>query len=158
MSNVRTIEGDLAVRNLRFVIVAARFNDFVVERLVQGAIDTLLRHGATDKQIELVRVPGCFDMPLVARKLGRSRRYDAIIALGAVIKGQTAHFDYVAGECASGLARAAADTGVPVAFGVLTTETLEQAIDRAGAKAGNKGADAALTAIEMVNLLRRIEA
>ncbi len=157
MSNVRTIEGDLAVRNLRFAIVAARFNDFVVDRLVQGAIDTLVRHGATDKQIELVRVPGCFDLPLVVRRLAQSRRHDAIVALGAVIKGQTAHFDYVAGECASGLARVGADTGVPVAFGVLTTETLEQAIDRAGAKAGNKGADAALAALEMANLLLRLD-
>ncbi len=158
MENIRIIEGELVARDLRFAIVAARFNDFVVEALVRGAVDALRRHGATEKLIELVRVPGCYDMPLVARRLAATRRYDAIIALGVVIRGQTAHFDFVAGECASGLARASQDSGVPVAFGVLTTETLEQAIDRAGAKAGNKGADAAVSVIEMVNLLRRIEA
>lgn len=158
MENIRIIEGELVARDLRFAIVAARFNDFVVEALVRGAVDALRRHGAAEKLIELVRVPGCYDMPLVARRLAATRRYDAIIALGVVIRGQTAHFDFVAGECASGLARASQDSGVPVAFGVLTTETLEQAIDRAGAKAGNKGADAAVSAIEMVNLLRRIEA
>lgn len=157
MDNIRILEGELVARDLRFAIVAARFNDFVVDPLVRGAVDALKRHGASEKLIELVRVPGAYDMPLAVRRLAGSKRYDAIIALGAVIRGQTPHFDYVAGECASGLARVAHDTGVPVAFGVLTTETLEQAIDRAGAKAGNKGADAALTAIEMVNLLRRIE-
>ncbi|MFO1377696.1 MAG: 6,7-dimethyl-8-ribityllumazine synthase [Steroidobacteraceae bacterium] len=158
MDNIKTIEGDLVARDLRFAIVAARFNDFVVDALVRGAVDALRRHGAAEKLIELVRVPGCYDMPLAVRRLASTRRYDAIVALGAVIRGQTAHFDFVAGECASGLARASQDSGVPVSFGVLTTETLEQAIDRAGAKAGNKGADAAVSAIEMVNLLRRIEA
>lgn len=158
MDNIKVIEGDLLARDLRFVIVASRFNDFVVDGLVRGAVDALKRHGAADKQIELVRVPGAYDMPLVARRLAQTRRYDAIIALGAVIRGQTAHFDYVAGECASGLARVSNEAGVPVAFGVLTTETVEQAVDRAGGKAGNKGADAALSAIELVNLLRRIEA
>lgn len=158
MDNIRTIEGDLVARDLRFAIVAARFNDFVVDALVRGAVDALRRHGAAEKLIELVRVPGCYDMPLAVRRLAATRRYDAIIALGVVIRGQTAHFDFVAGECASGLARASQDSGVPVSFGVLTTETLEQAIDRAGAKAGNKGADAAVSVIEMVNLLRRIEA
>ena len=157
MTGVRRIEGDLAARDARIAIVAARFNDFVVERLVQGALDALLRHGAAEKNLELVRVPGCFDMPLAVRRLAQSRRYDAIVALGAVIKGETAHFDYVAGECAAGLARAAADTGVPVGFGVLTCQTMEQAIDRAGGKAGNKGADAALAALEMSNLLKRLE-
>ncbi|MGH8189033.1 MAG: 6,7-dimethyl-8-ribityllumazine synthase [Steroidobacteraceae bacterium] len=157
IDNIKTVEGDLQCRELRFAILAARFNDFIVEQLVRGAVDALKRHGAGDKQIELVRVPGAFDMPLVARKLAQSRKYDAIVALGAVIKGATAHFDYVAGECAGGLARVAQETGVPIAFGVLTTETIEQAIERAGAKAGNKGADAAITAIELANLLRRIE-
>ena len=157
MSGIRRLEGDLAARDARIAIVAARFNDFVVERLVQGALDALLRHGAAEKNLELVRVPGCFDMPLVVRRLAQSRRYDAIVALGAVVKGETAHFDYVAGECAAGLARAAADSGVPVGFGVLTCETMEQAIDRAGGKAGNKGADAALAALEMSNLLKRLE-
>ena len=153
----KIIEGELLVRDLRFAILAARFNDFVVEPLVRGALDALKRHGATEKQIEIVRVPGAFDMPIVARKLALSRRYEALIALGAVIRGQTPHFDFVAGECASGIARVALESGVPIAFGVLTTDTVEQAIDRAGGKAGNKGADAALTALEMANLLRRMD-
>lgn len=157
MPDLRKLEGDLVARDLRFAIVAARFNDFVVDRLVDGAVDALVRHGASEKNIELIRVPGAFDMPLAVRKAAQSRRYDAIVALGAVIKGATAHFDYVAGECSSGLARAALDTGVPVGFGVLTTDTLEQAIDRAGAKAGNKGADAALAALEMANLLKKLD-
>jgi len=158
METPRVIEGDLQARDLRFAILASRFNEFVVDRLVQGALDLLRRHGVSEKQIDVVRVPGAFDMPLVARKLAVSRRYDAIVALGAVIRGQTAHFDYVAGECASGLARVSSDTGVPVTFGVLTTETTEQAVDRAGGKAGNKGADAAASAVELVTLLRRLEA
>ena len=153
----KMIEGELLARDLRFVVVAARFNDFVVESLLRGALDALKRHGAAEKQIEIVRVPGAFDIPLVARKLALSRRFDAVIALGAVVRGQTAHFDYVAGECASGLSRIALESGVPVAFGVLTTDTMEQAVDRAGGKAGNKGADAALAAIEMANLLRRLD-
>ncbi|HEY7638266.1 MAG TPA: 6,7-dimethyl-8-ribityllumazine synthase [Steroidobacteraceae bacterium] len=157
MDNIKTVEGDLQCRELRFAILAARFNDFIVEQLIRGATDALKRHGAADKQIEIVRTPGAYDMPLVARKLAQSRKYDAIVALGAVIKGATAHFDYVAGECASGLARVAQETGVPIAFGVLTTDSIEQAIERAGTKAGNKGADAAVTAIELANLLRRIE-
>jgi 6,7-dimethyl-8-ribityllumazine synthase len=157
MDNLKIIEGDLLARDLRFAILAARFNDFVVDGLVRGAVDALRRHGAAEKNIELVRVPGCYDMPLVARKLAAGGRYDAIVALGCVIRGQTAHFDFVAGECSSGLARVQQETGVPVAFGVITTENLEQAIDRAGAKAGNKGADAAVCAIELVNLLRKVE-
>ena len=157
MSPLKIIEGDLQVRELRFVILASRFNDFIVDSLIRGAVDMLRRHGAGDHQVEIVRAPGAFDLPVVARKLALSRRYDAIIALGAVIKGSTAHFDYVAGECAGGLARVANDTGVPVAFGVLTTDTIEQAVERAGTKAGNKGADAAVTALELANLLRKIE-
>jgi 6,7-dimethyl-8-ribityllumazine synthase len=157
MDSIKTFEGDLQVRDLRFAILAARFNDFIVEQLVRGAIDTLRRHGAANEQVHLIRAPGAYDLPLVARKLALSGHYDAIIALGAVIKGVTAHFDYVSGECASGLARAAQESGVPVAFGVLTTDNLEQAIERAGTKAGNKGSDAALTALELANLLRQIE-
>lgn len=153
----RILEGDLQARDLRFAILVSRFNEFVVEPLLRGALDTLRRHGASDKQIDIVRVPGAYDMPLVARRLAQSRRYDAIVAVGAVIRGQTPHFDYVAGECAAGLARVAAESGVPVAFGVLTTENAEQAMDRSGGKAGNKGADAAASAIELVNLLRRLE-
>jgi 6,7-dimethyl-8-ribityllumazine synthase len=154
----KVTEGDLIVRDLRFALVVSRFNDFVVEPLVRGAVDALRRHGAPEKQIEIVRVPGAFDIPVVARKLAQSRRYEALIALGAVIRGQTPHFDYVAGECASGLARIALESGVPIGFGVLTTDTVEQAVDRAGGKAGNKGTDAALAALEMANLLRRLEA
>jgi 6,7-dimethyl-8-ribityllumazine synthase len=158
MTTLKTIEADLLARDIRIAIVAARFNEFVVTRLVDGAVDVLLRHGASEKNLELVRVPGAFDMPLIVRRLAQSKRYDAIVALGAVIKGETAHFDYVAGECASGVARAALDSGVPVGFGVLTCETFEQAIDRAGGKAGNKGAEAALAALEMANLLKRLDA
>jgi len=153
----KIIEGELLARDLRFAIVAARFNDFVVEPLIRGALDALRRHGVVDKQIDIVRVPGAFDIPIVARKLAQAQRYEALIALGCVIRGQTPHFDYVAGECAGGIARIALESGVPIAFGVLTTDTAEQAVDRAGGKAGNKGADAALVALEMANLLRRLE-
>jgi 6,7-dimethyl-8-ribityllumazine synthase len=157
MTTLKTIEADLLARDIRVAIVAARFNDFVVVRLIEGAVDALVRHGASEKNIEVVRVPGAYEMPLVVKKLALTRRYDAIVALGAVIKGETAHFDYVAGECASGVARAALDSGVPVGFGVLTCETFEQAIDRAGGKAGNKGAEAALAALETHNLLKRLD-
>ena len=152
----KVIEGELLARDLRFALVAARFNEFVVEALVRGALDALKRHGVLEKQIEIVRIPGAFEMPVVVRKLALSQRYDAIITLGAVIRGQTPHFDYVAGECASGIGRIALESGIPIAFGVLTTDTVEQAVDRAGGKAGNKGADCALVAIEMANLLRRL--
>jgi len=147
-------EGVLA-HDFRFVIVAARFNDFVVEPLIRGAVAMLKRHGATERQFEIVRVPGAFELPLAAMKLAQSKRYHAIIALGAVIKGGTPHFHYVCAECASGLSRVALDTGIPVAFGVLTTDTAEQAAERAVINAdmeGNKGADAALVALEMVNM------
>jgi 6,7-dimethyl-8-ribityllumazine synthase len=157
MDNIRTLNGDLVARDLRFAIVAARFNDMIVDSLIRGAVDALLRHGAGEKQIEVIRVPGAFDLPFVVRKVAASKRYDAVVALGAVIRGATPHFDYVAGQCAAGLARAADETGVPVAFGVLTTETIEQAIERAGTKAGNKGADAALCALELANLLKRLD-
>jgi len=156
MDGLHIIEGDLQARDLRFTIVAARFNDFVVERLIGGAVDALTRHGATAGQLELVRVPGAFDLPVVVRRIAEAGRSDAIIALGAVIRGETAHFDYIAGECASGLSRVASDTGVPVAFGVLTTDTVEQAADRAGGKAGNRGADAAQTAIRLATLLKKL--
>jgi 6,7-dimethyl-8-ribityllumazine synthase len=156
MDNIRTLQGDLLARDLRIAIVAARFNDAIVEHLVRGAVDTLVRHGASEKQIEIIRVPGAYDLPFIARRVAMAKRADAIVALGCVIRGATSHFDYVAGQCAAGLARAADDTGVPIAFGVLTTETIEQAVERAGTKAGNKGADAALVALEMANLLRRI--
>ena len=156
MDNIRTLQGDLIARDLRIAIVAARFNDAIVENLVRGAVDALLRHGASEKQIEVIRVPGAYDLPFVARRVALAKRADAIVALGCVIRGATPHFDYVAGQCASGLARAADDSGVPIAFGVMTTENIEQAVERAGTKAGNKGADAAMVALEMANLLRRI--
>jgi 6,7-dimethyl-8-ribityllumazine synthase len=155
MEGLSIIEGDLQARDLKFTIVAARFNDFVVERLIDGAVDALRQHGAEPALLELVRVPGAFDLPLVVRRITESGRSDAIIALGAVIRGETAHFEYVAGECASGLSRVADDTGVPVAFGVLTTDTVEQEADRAGGKFGNRGADAAQAAIRLATLLKK---
>ena len=151
------VEGNLAASGLRFALIAARFNDFVVEPLLRGALDALERHGVEAAQVQIVRVPGAFDIPVVARKLALSRRFDALVALGAVIRGDTPHFDYVAGECAAGLSRIAIESGVPIAFGVLTTDTVEQAMERAGGKAGNKGADCALVAIEMATLLRRLD-
>jgi len=157
MDNIKVTQGDLLARDLRFALVAARFNDSIVENLVRGAIDALLRHGASEKQIELIRVPGAFDLPLIVRRAAASRRFDAVIALGAVIRGATPHFDLVAGQCAAGLARASEETGVPVAFGVLTTDSIEQAVERSGTKAGNKGVDAALAALELTNLLRRMD-
>jgi 6,7-dimethyl-8-ribityllumazine synthase len=157
MDNIKITQGDLLARDLRFALVAARFNDSIVENLVRGAVDALLRHGASEKQIELIRVPGAFDLPLIVRRAAASRRFDAVIALGAVIRGATPHFDIVAGQCAAGLARASEETGVPVAFGVLTTDTIEQAVERSGTKAGNKGVDAALAALELANLLRRMD-
>jgi len=150
------IEGDFATPAGRFVLVAARFNHFVVDHLVGGAVDTLRRHGVDDKAIDVVRVPGSYEIPLVATKLAASGQYASVICLGAVIRGDTDHYDYVAGEAAKGIAHAAHSTGVPVIFGILTCDTLEQAINRAGAKAGNKGGEAALSAIEMVNLLARL--
>src|SRR5438105_331191 len=149
-------EGTFAAPPGRFALVAARFNGAIVEGLVAGALDGLKRHGVADEAIDLVRVPGSFEVPLVAQRLAGSGRYAAVICLGAVIRGDTGHYDYVAGQAAAGVAQAALTTGVPVVFGILTCDTLEQAINRAGAKAGNKGFDAALTAIEMVNLLSRL--
>jgi 6,7-dimethyl-8-ribityllumazine synthase len=157
VNTIRTVEGDLRVGRLRIALVASRFNPEVVERLVRGAVDALVAHGADPALHELVRVPGAYDLPPVARRIAASGRCDAIVALGAVIRGETAHFDYVAGECAAGLARVAADTGVPVAFGVLTTEDEAQAMERAGGSEGNKGADAALAAVELATLLRKLD-
>jgi 6,7-dimethyl-8-ribityllumazine synthase len=153
---LRIIEGDLRVGDLRIALVASRFNAPVVERLVAGAVEALAAQGADPASLELVRVPGAFDLPAVVRRLAESRRCDAIVALGAVIRGDTPHFDYVAGECAAGLARVASETGVPVAFGVLTTDTEEQAFERAGGSEGNRGADAARVAVELANLMRRL--
>ena len=153
---MKTIEGNLTGKGRKVAIVAARFNSLIVERLVEGAVDALVRHGVSTDDITLVRVPGAFEVPLVVRKLAAGGKFQGVVALGAVIRGATPHFDYVAGECASGLARAMNDTGVPVGFGVLTVDTIEQAIERAGTKAGNKGIDAAMTVIEMMDLLPQI--
>lgn len=153
---IKTIEGNLRVHNARFCLVVSRFNSFVVESLLMGAVDTLKRHGAEDADLTLVRVPGAFEMPVAIERLAAKGGYDAIIAIGAVIRGGTPHFEYVAGECVKGIAHVSLKHGVPVAFGVLTVDNIEQAIERAGTKAGNKGAEAAMSAIEMVNLLRQI--
>jgi 6,7-dimethyl-8-ribityllumazine synthase len=158
MTATRVIEGNVVVpRGTRFAIVASRFNHFVVDRLVEGAVDALVRHGAERETITIVRVPGAWELPLIARRLATSAKIDAVIALGAVIRGATPHFDYVAGAATNGLSAAAGASNVPIAFGVLTTDTIEQAIERAGTKAGNKGWDAALTAIEMVALARALD-
>ena len=153
---MKTIEGALSVKNARFCLLVTRFNSFVVESLLAGAVDALRRHGAEEADITIVRVPGAFEMPLALEKIAAKGEYDAIVAVGAVIRGGTPHFEYVAGECVKGMAQVSLKHGVPIAFGVLTVDTIEQAIERAGTKAGNKGAEAALSAIEMVNLLRQI--
>jgi len=155
--SIKRFEGSYATPSTaRFAIVAARFNDFIVERLLEGALDALRRHGVRDEQITIVKCPGAFELPLACQRLAASGKVDAVIALGCVIRGATAHFQYVAGEAAKGCGSVASATGVPVLFGVLTTETIEQAIERAGTKAGNKGVDVALAAIEMVNLSRAL--
>jgi len=156
MSGIQVIEGNLSIHNARVALLVARFNSFVVESLLSGAIDTLKRHGAEEKDLTIVRVPGAFEMPLAARRLAASKRYDAIIALGAVIRGGTPHFEYVAGECTKGLSSVSMNYDIPVTFGVLTVDSIEQAIERAGTKAGNKGDEAAMSAIEMINVLREI--
>ena len=154
----RIIEGNLDATGSRFAIVVARFNGFVTSRLLEGALDALKRHGADISAVPVVHVPGSWELPVAVKALAGTKKYDAIIALGAVIRGDTPHFDYVAGHAASGLAQVQSESGIPVAFGVLTTITVEQAVDRAGAKSGNKGFDAAMTAIEMCNLLKQIRA
>ncbi len=157
MDKIKTTEGDVIVRDARFAIVAARFNEFIVESLIKGALRCLRQHGADDGDIEIIRVPGAFEMPVAVEKVAASHRYDGIIALGAVIRGGTPHFDYVAGECVKGITSVGQRHGVPIGNGVLTVDTIEQAIERAGTKAGNKGEEATLAVIEMVNLLRRID-
>jgi 6,7-dimethyl-8-ribityllumazine synthase len=152
-----TIEGDFATPAGRFAVVAARFNSLVVDQLTAGALDALRRHGVADDRVDLVRVPGSVEIPLVAQRLGMSGGYAAVICLGCIIRGETDHYDHVAGAAASGIAQAALQCGIPVIFGVLTCETLEQALHRAGAKAGNKGFEAAVTAIEMVNLMAKLK-
>ncbi|MEZ0323323.1 MAG: 6,7-dimethyl-8-ribityllumazine synthase [Hydrogenothermaceae bacterium] len=149
-------EGQLSAAGIKFGIVVGRYNSFITERLLEGAVDCIVRHGGSDENIEVFKVPGSFEIPLMAKKLAKSGKYDAIICLGAVIRGATPHFDYVANEVTKGIAQVSLETEIPIIYGILTTDTIEQAIERAGTKMGNKGFDAALTAIEMVNILREI--
>jgi 6,7-dimethyl-8-ribityllumazine synthase len=153
---MKTVAGDLIAKDMKLGLVVGRFNSFIVDRLVEGAVDAIVRHGGSEDAIEQVLVPGAFEIPLAAQRMAASGKYDAVIALGAVIRGGTPHFDYVAGECAKGLGQVMLNQNVPVAFGVLTVDSIEQAIERAGTKAGNKGAEAALSVIEMVNVLKQI--
>ena len=156
MNGIQEIEGQLTIRGARIALLVSRFNSFIVESLLSGAVDTLKRHGAEARELQIVRVPGAYEMPIAAKRLAASQRYDAIVALGAVIRGGTPHFEYVAGECTKGLSQVSLQHDIPIAFGVLTVDSIEQAIERAGTKAGNKGAEAAMSTIEMVNLLREI--
>ena len=158
MSDIKIIEGDFRQCSGRYALVVGRFNGFVVESLVEGAIDTLRRHGIADDDITIVRVPGAYEMPLAVKRVAETGDYSAIIALGAVIRGGTPHFEYVAGECVKGVGAVSLESGIPVAFGVLTVDSIEQAIERSGTKAGNKGAEAALSAIEMVSVIKQLEA
>jgi len=153
---MKIIEGDLQAAKLKFGIVVSRFNDFITSRLVEGAVDTLVRHGASENDIEIYKVPGAFEIPMVAKQLGLKKKHDALICLGTVIRGGTPHFEYVAAEVSKGVASASLETEMPMAFGVLTTDSIEQAIERAGTKSGNKGAEAATSAIEMARLLKKI--
>jgi 6,7-dimethyl-8-ribityllumazine synthase len=152
----KIIEGKIVAKGMKFGIVASRFNDFICGRLIEGTIDALMRAGAEEKDIAIYKVPGSFELPLTAKKLAKSTRFDAIICLGAIIRGATPHFEYISAEVSKGIASVGLETGVPVIFGVLTTDTIEQAIERAGTKSGNKGADAAMTAIEIVDLFKKI--
>lgn len=153
----KVIEGGLIAKGKKFCIIASRFNDFITRELIAGALDTLQRHGADAKDVVTVWVPGAFEIPLAAQKIARSKAYDALLCLGAVIRGSTPHFDYIASEAAKGVAQAARDSGLPVIFGIITADTIEQAIERAGTKDGNKGRDAALSAIEMANLFDQLK-
>ena len=152
----KIIEGKIVAKGMKFGIVASRFNDFICGRLIEGTIDALMRAGTEEKDIAIYKVPGSFELPLTAKKLAKSARFDAIICLGAIIRGATPHFEYISAEVSKGIASVGLETGVPVIFGVLTTDTIEQAIERAGTKSGNKGADAAMTAIEIVDLFKKI--
>jgi len=154
---VKTIQGELIAKGKHFGIVVSRFNDFITKRLLDAALDTLIRHGAKESEIEVAWVPGSFEIPLIANKMARSKKYNAVICLGTVIRGATPHFEYIANEAAKGIARINLDTGIPTVFGIITADNIEQAIERAGTKEGNKGKDAALSAIEMVNLLGSME-
>jgi 6,7-dimethyl-8-ribityllumazine synthase len=156
MSEMTTYQGSLVIKNARFCLVASRFNSFIVDQLVSGASDALIQHGAKQEEIDLVKVPGAYEIPLVLKRVAALNKYDAIIALGAVIRGGTPHFEYVAGECAKGVSNVSMQYDIPIGFGILTVDSIEQAIERAGTKAGNKGADAANSVIEMINLLKQL--
>ncbi len=156
MPHIKTIEGQLDAKGLKVAIVASRFNDFIVDKLIGGAVDALTRHGAAREDLTLVKIPGAFEMPLIAKKLAQSGKYDGIVCVGAVIRGATPHFDFVAGECAKGLALVSLEFGIPLGFGVLTTENIEQAVERAGSKAGNKGVDAAMAMLETARVAAQL--
>lgn len=153
---MKVIQGELQAKGLKFAIIVSRFNDFITGKLLDGAVDALLRHGAKDEDIDVIKVPGAFEIPLAAKKVAEKGSYNAIICLGTVIRGATPHFDYVAAEVSKGVASVSLDTGVPIAFGVLTTDTIEQAVERAGTKSGNKGFDSAVTAIEMAQVFKKL--
>jgi 6,7-dimethyl-8-ribityllumazine synthase len=156
MSGYRTVEGKLDAKGLKVAVIASRFNDFITSKLVEGAIDCLLRHGAAESDITMIRVPGSFEIPLAAKKASTSGAFNAVVCLGALIRGQTPHFDFIASEVTKGIAHVSLETGVPITFGVITADTLDQAVDRAGAKSGNKGFEAALGAIEMADLMKKV--
>lgn len=153
---MKTFEGELQAKGLKFAIIVSRFNDFIGGKLLDGAVDALTRHGASEQNIDIIKVPGAYEIPLAAKKVASKKKHDAVICLGAIIRGATPHFDYVAAEASKGIAQASLDTGIPIAFGVLTTDTIEQAIERAGAKSGNKGWDCAMVAIEMAQLFKKL--
>ncbi len=153
---MKKYEGELQAKALKFAIVVSRFNEFITNKLLDGAVDAILRHGASEQNIDIIKVPGSFEIPLAAKKIAEKKYYDAIICLGTIIRGATPHFEYIAAEAAKGIAAASLETGVPIAFGILTTDTIEQAVERAGSKSGNKGWDAALVAIEMAQLLKKL--
>ena len=153
---MKTFEGELQAKGLKFAIIVSRFNDFIGSKLLDGAVDALTRHGASEQNIEVIKVPGAYEIPLAAKKVALKKKHDALICLGAIIRGATPHFDYVAAEASKGIAQASLDTGIPIAFGVLTTDTIEQAVERAGTKSGNKGWDCAMVAIEMAQLFKKL--
>lgn len=153
---MKTFEGELQAKGLKFAIIVSRFNDFIGSKLLDGAVDALTRHGASEQNIEVIKVPGAYEIPLTAKKVASKKKHDAVICLGAIIRGATPHFDYVAAEASKGIAQASLDTGIPIAFGVLTTDTIEQAVERAGTKSGNKGWDCAMVAIEMAQLFKKL--
>ena len=153
---MKTFEGELQAKGLKFAIIVSRFNDFIGSKLLDGAVDALVRHGASDQNIDIIKVPGAYEIPLAAKKVASNKKHDAVICLGAIIRGATPHFDYVAAEASKGIAQASLDSGIPIAFGVLTTDTIEQAVERAGTKSGNKGWDCAMVAIEMAQLFKKL--